>query len=84
MTFGVTQGYFEAVREAVSLETERDTLEAEIMLLKDTLGGDVGSGRSHDFKPSNFPVSKQCYVCQQKIWGMGKVGLSCRVGLRSH
>ena len=68
----------------MSLETERDALEAEISLLKSTLGGDVGSGRTHTFHPSAFPVSKQCYVCQGKIWGLNKAGLHCQVSGGSH
>ena len=58
-------------------------MEAEIDLLHDTLGDDTHpNGKAHDFKASSFPVAKLCYVCQQKIWGMGKVGLTCRVGPR--
>ena len=71
---------FEAIREKVSLETQRDTLKAEVDLLTETLGGDADNiGKSHDFKMSAFPVAKACYVCGGKIWGMSKAGLSCRV-----
>jgi len=71
------------VQQAVSAETQEETLEAEIDLLHDTLGDDTHpDGRAHDFKASSFPVAKLCYVCQQKIWGMGKVGLTCRVSIK--
>lgn len=78
------QQYFHSVQQAVSAETQQETLEAEIDILHDTLGDDTHpTGQAHDFKASAFPVSKTCYVCQGKIWGMGKVGLSCRVCLFS-
>lgn len=71
---------FEAIRDKVSLETQRDTLRAEVDLLQETLGSDADNlGKSHDFKQSAFPVAKACYVCGGKIWGMSKVGLACRV-----
>ncbi|KAK9898248.1 hypothetical protein P389DRAFT_30981 [Cystobasidium minutum MCA 4210] len=75
----VVEQYFHSVQEAVSAETQQETLEAEIDILHETLGDDTHpTGQAHDFKASSFPVSKTCYVCQGKIWGMGKVGLSCR------
>lgn len=75
----VVENYFDSVREVVFLESEQATLEAEIELLKDTLAGDTGgNGNPHNFKLSSFPVAKHCYVCQGKIWGMSKAGLSCR------
>ena len=73
---------FEAIRDKVSLETQRDTLRAEVDLLTETLAGDADDiGKAHDFKMSAFPVAKPCYVCGGKIWGMSKAGLSCRVSV---
>jgi len=79
-----TKNYFDSVREVVFLESEQATLEAEIELLKDTLGEDRGgNGKPHNFKLSSFPVAKPCYVCGQKVWGVSKAGLSCRVRMSS-
>ena len=71
------QIYFSCIEQAVSLETVQEILQAEVDVLKETLGDDRGSGKTHEFKSSSFPIAKHCYVCGQKVWGMGKVGLSC-------
>ena len=78
----VVENMFEAIRERIGLETQQQTLSAEVALLQNTLGDDANNiGKAHDYKASAFPVAKACYVCGGKIWGMSKVGLNCRVSL---
>lgn len=66
-----------AYRQAMELRIPRETSESNYDFCFDSLDGDLGSQRPHDFKTASYPKSHSCVVCHDSIWGI-KGGMKCR------
>ena len=70
-------------RDIIILDLEAASTSAGAEMLSDALGEDTGGGQPHALKAGAFPVAKPCAVCQASIWGVGRVGKTCKVGAGS-
>lgn len=60
-------------------------LVAEIETIDKALGGDEGEQRPHQFKGASFSIPTQCGHCATSIWGLSKLGKTCKLcGISVH
>lgn len=59
--------------------------QSEIDVIIAAIGDDEGGSTPHTFKSSSFPVAISCSYCGYSIWGLRKLGKTCKAcGLSVH
>ncbi|KIK97074.1 hypothetical protein PAXRUDRAFT_256847 [Paxillus rubicundulus Ve08.2h10] len=78
-------GYLDAQHQAAYLSTSGLVLRSEVDTIATALGDDEGGSSPHDFKGSSFSIPTACGYCKASIWGLSKLGKTCRAcGLSVH
>ncbi|KAL7751571.1 Protein BZZ1 [Sorochytrium milnesiophthora] len=65
------------LRSAVMAQSAIRRYDAQLPLLEAAIGGRDNEQLMHTLKTASFAIPVPCDVCSGKIWGMGKVGLTC-------
>ncbi|KIJ62735.1 hypothetical protein HYDPIDRAFT_157678 [Hydnomerulius pinastri MD-312] len=78
-------GYLDARQQAAFFSTSELVLRSEIDTIVAALGDDVGGSSPHAFKSSSFSIPTACGYCKASIWGLSKLGKTCKAcGLSIH
>ncbi|KAG9315611.1 hypothetical protein JVU11DRAFT_3253 [Chiua virens] len=78
-------GYLDAQHQVTFFATSELVLRSEIDTIAAALAGDEGGSRPHDFKSSSFSIPTMCGYCKTSIWGLSKLGKTCKAcGLSVH
>ncbi|KAF9236493.1 hypothetical protein BU15DRAFT_89110 [Melanogaster broomeanus] len=78
-------GYLDAQHRAAFFSTSELVLRSEIGAIVAALGNDEGGSSPHDFKSSSFSIPTTCGYCKGSIWGLSKLGATCKAcGLSVH
>ncbi|KIJ17907.1 hypothetical protein PAXINDRAFT_98083 [Paxillus involutus ATCC 200175] len=78
-------GYLDAQHQAAFLSTSGLVLRSEVDTIATALGDDEGGSSPHDFKGSSFSIPTACGYCKASIWGLSKLGKTCKAcGLSVH
>jgi len=81
----VAFNFIDSVHDLTAHATSEHILLAEIETISEALDGDEGEQRPHDFKSASFSIPTTCGYCQASIWGLSKLGKTCkRCGVSVH
>ncbi|KAF9778598.1 hypothetical protein BJ322DRAFT_1091523 [Thelephora terrestris] len=71
--------FIDTVHDLTAHATSEQILLAEIETISEALDGDEGEQRPHDFKSASFSIPTACGYCQASIWGLSKLGKTCKL-----
>ncbi|KAG8214726.1 hypothetical protein J3R82DRAFT_9814 [Butyriboletus roseoflavus] len=71
-------GYLDAQHQVAFFATSEVILHTEIDIIAAALGDDEGGSSPHDFKSSSFSIPTTCGYCKTSIWGLSKLGKTCK------
>ncbi|KAF8558331.1 hypothetical protein OG21DRAFT_1475027 [Imleria badia] len=78
-------GYLDTQHQVTFSATSELVFRTEIDTIAAALGDDEGGSSPHDFKSSSFSIPTTCGYCKTSIWGLNKLGKTCRAcGLSVH
>ncbi|KAF9071205.1 hypothetical protein BDP27DRAFT_1401569 [Rhodocollybia butyracea] len=75
----ISDKYLETYQNLTFFKTSECILNAEIEIIVNVIGDDVGSQQPHSFKSSSFSIPTTCGYCKTSIWGLSKQGKTCKV-----
>ncbi|KAI9462227.1 hypothetical protein HD554DRAFT_2206560 [Boletus coccyginus] len=74
----VVNGYLDIQHQVTFFATSELVLHTEIGTIAAVLGDDEGGSSPHNFKSSSFSIPTACGYCKSSIWGLSKLGKTCR------
>jgi len=67
------------VHDLAAHATSEQILLSEIETISHVLDGDEGEQKPHEFKSASFSIPTTCGYCQASIWGLSKLGKTCKL-----
>ncbi|KAF8429220.1 hypothetical protein EV426DRAFT_673363, partial [Tirmania nivea] len=74
----VTRALFHSMEEFLVFDNKRTTYQVEIDTILLAVGDIERGASTHKFKAASFKIPTNCDYCQERIWGMGSKGFTCR------